>query len=117
MTAELGHTDTFWSNNKRLLKAIRRHLHQDRNFAKAPAYCGIEIKNSIIKRQNSQVRTSLRSLMRHRLVFQSTMLFIARAWRSQAVQGPSCGLRLPPCGSSKPSDHLAVGLKALGDDV
>jgi hypothetical protein len=52
MTAELGHTDTFWSNNKRLLKeAIRRHLHQDRNFAKAPAYCGIEIKNSIIKRQ------------------------------------------------------------------
>jgi hypothetical protein len=50
MTAELGHTDTFWSNNKRLLKeAIQEGIYTKTEFAKAPtAYCGIEIKNSIV---------------------------------------------------------------------
>jgi hypothetical protein len=50
MTAELGHTDTFWSNNQRLLKeAIQEGIYTKTDFAKAPtAYCGIEIKNSIV---------------------------------------------------------------------
>jgi hypothetical protein len=34
MTAELGHTDTFWSNNKRLLKEAIRRAFTPRNFAK-----------------------------------------------------------------------------------
>lgn len=50
MTAELGHTDTFWSNNKRLLhEAIQEGIYTKTDFATAPtAYCGIEIKNSIV---------------------------------------------------------------------
>ena len=50
MTSEIGHTDMFWSNNKRLLKeAIAEGIYTKTDFSKAPApYCGINIKTSII---------------------------------------------------------------------
>jgi hypothetical protein len=50
MTSQIGHTDTFWTNNKRLLEeAIAEGLYKKADFAKAPApYCGIKIKSSIV---------------------------------------------------------------------
>lgn len=50
MTSQVGHTDMFWSNNKRLLKeAIEQGIYKKTDFSKAPApYCGIKIKSSIV---------------------------------------------------------------------
>jgi hypothetical protein len=49
MTSEIGHTDMFWSNNRRLLKeAIAEGIYTRTDFAAAPApYCGIQIKSSV----------------------------------------------------------------------
>ena len=50
MTAEVGHTDTFWQNFKFLLKeAIELGIYTKIDFAAQPKdYCGIKITNSII---------------------------------------------------------------------
>ena len=50
MTSEIGHTDMFWENNKRLLKeAMQQGIYTKTDFSKAPApYCGIDIKSSIV---------------------------------------------------------------------
>lgn len=50
MTSQIGHTDSFWMNNKRLLKeAIAEGIYTKTDFASAPApYCGIDIKSSVV---------------------------------------------------------------------
>ena len=49
-TKDVGHTDTFWKNNRLLLnEAIAAGLYTKINFDKAPAkYCGIKISTSIV---------------------------------------------------------------------
>jgi hypothetical protein len=50
MTAEVGHVDTFWENDKRLLEhAIRLGIYEKQDFAAAPVkYCGIKITTSVV---------------------------------------------------------------------
>ena len=50
MTKEIGHTPTFWANNKLLLnEAIALGLYHKIDFDKAPAdYCGLKITTSIV---------------------------------------------------------------------
>lgn len=50
MTAEVGHTDTFWQNFKFILKeSIELGIYKKVDFATEPKeYCGIKITNSII---------------------------------------------------------------------
>lgn len=50
MTKEIGHTDSFWKNFKRLLQeAIDISVYTHVDFSKSPtSYCGMNIKSSII---------------------------------------------------------------------
>jgi hypothetical protein len=50
MTKDIGHSDTFWGNFKRLLReAMDAGIYKRVDYAKAPKeYCGIQIKSSII---------------------------------------------------------------------
>ncbi len=50
MTDEVGHTDKFWANFKRLLEqAIKLGLYTKVDFAASPqAYCGISISSSVV---------------------------------------------------------------------
>lgn len=50
MTEEVGHTDTFWNNFKRLLEeAINISVYKHVDYSKSPStYCGMNIKSSII---------------------------------------------------------------------
>jgi hypothetical protein len=50
MTAEIGHTDTFWNNFKFILsEAVTIGLYKKQDYAKEPVkYCGIKITSSVI---------------------------------------------------------------------
>lgn len=50
MTKDVGHTDTFWKNNRLLLtEAIAIGVYKKIDFGKTPhKYCGIKIKTSIV---------------------------------------------------------------------
>jgi predicted metal-dependent hydrolase len=51
MTAEIGHTDTFWKNFRRLLEqAVNIGLYQQVDYSKKPVkYCGINITSTVLR--------------------------------------------------------------------
>lgn len=50
MTVQVGHTDSFWANNKRLLEqAIEIGVYEKEDYAANPReYCGISISSTIV---------------------------------------------------------------------
>lgn len=50
MTVQVGHTDTFWANNKRLLEqAIEIGVYEKEDYAANPReYCGISISSTLV---------------------------------------------------------------------
>ena len=50
MTKEVGHTDRFWKNFKRLLKeAVKLGMYNKVNYAEKPVeYCGIKITSTVL---------------------------------------------------------------------
>jgi hypothetical protein len=50
MTAEVGHTETFWANFRTLLReAVRIGVYRQEDYARKPApYCGISITSSVL---------------------------------------------------------------------